>query len=295
MAQQRYKLDAKGKLNLFQSLFYIIADKPKIPKGYEYLEGKWYNGFVIRRICDGSEFVWVPYGIDTLSKFCKGQCNIWFGKAYGTSNLTQKYEDPPTIEGLEQIRSVFKYGGFYISRYNLSLNSKGEPQSKINEAPWLGGNFYEAKEIASRLENRKNLKSHLLYGKEYDSVLHWFEVTKARTKEELEKDSSNWGKYYKGYVSKGGFMTVDMFLNPEPKPEVKFIPDKTGQIQTNGIYDFAGGVREWTQEETNSKERRVVRGGDKWSLGNEEPVAMRRSVWVNSCSPIGIRAALWMK
>lgn len=295
MVQQQYKLDAKGKLDLFQSLYYMRADNPTIPNGYEYLEGKWYNGFVIRRIGEGSEFVWVPYEMESLYQLYKNQSNIWFGKMYGTNNFAKKYEDSMTTELMEQIVSVFKYGGFYISRYNLSLDSKGEPQSKINEIPWLGGKFSEAKDIASRLENRHDLKSHLLYGKEYDSVLHWFEATKARTKEELEKDSSNWGNYYKGYVDKCGFMTLDMFLNPEPKPDVKFIPDKTGQIQTNGIYDFAGGVREWTQEETYNKERRVVRGGDKWSLGNKEPVAMRRSVWVNSCSPIGIRAALWME
>ena len=63
----------------------------------------------------------------------------------------------------------------------------------------------------------------------------------------------------------------------------------------NNIYDFAGNVDEWTQEQ-NESSRRVIRGGNCNFGGNNYPVACRyfgNHVIIYSCT--GFRATLYIK
>ena len=60
---------------------------PPIPDGYKYVEGEWHNGFVIEKISDGSQFVWIPVGSIDSTKL--GALKIWFiticGEKYGAT------------------------------------------------------------------------------------------------------------------------------------------------------------------------------------------------------------------
>ena len=73
-----------------------------------------------------------------------------------------EFNEPLNGELLEQLESVKKYGGFYISRYTISKSSAGKPQSVKGKL--MGNiNFNDAKKMASTIEDSEAVKSHLLF------------------------------------------------------------------------------------------------------------------------------------
>jgi len=232
---------------------------PPIPEGYKYVEGEWDTGFVIERSLDGSQFVWIPVGSLYPDGTLDGE---HFSEKFGRRNYRKDefshnmFYEELNDELLEQIDSVEKYGGFYISRYYISKKLKRKPQSVKGFDPWGNITFEYAKEIASIFENNQAVKSHLTFGAEYDSVLAWLIKSKAKTLKGIAVDFSEWENYWK---------------NPENVHEVcetesneKWCPNK--------IYDFAGNIIEWTQEKEaiiggtlryvgEERVRRVCRGG----------------------------------
>ena len=161
-------------------------------------------------------------------------------------------------ELLEQLESVKKYGGFYISRYNISKSSAGKPQSVKGVMPWVNINFDDAKKIASTIEDNEAVKSHLTFGAEYDSVLEWFIKTEVKTLAEIAEDSTEWGNHW----------------NTENSPRKVVETGSREEWCANNIYDFAGNVDEWTQEQ-NESSYRVIRGGYCDFVGDHCPVAFR--------------------
>ncbi len=55
---QKDVLKADGKVQKYET--------PPILDGYKYVSGKWNNGFIIERIQDESQFVWIPVGGEIL-------------------------------------------------------------------------------------------------------------------------------------------------------------------------------------------------------------------------------------
>lgn len=230
---------------------------PPIPEGYKHVCGEWNNGFVIERCSDGSQFVWIPVGcLDS-----NGVVGNHMEK-FGTRNYMHNHEfwdeefnEASNDEFLEQAESVDKYGGFYISRYNISISSGGDAQSVKGARPIIHITFDNAKKAASAMEDTREVKSHLTFGAEYDSVLEWFIESNARTRGEIEEDSTNWGIYCNSKFS--------------PKAIVKTGCRK--ECCTNNIYDFAGNVMELTQENIEC----VIRGGCCFTTGYKRPAAYR--------------------
>ena len=182
-------------------------------------------------------------------------------------------------ELLEQLESVKKYGGFYISRYNISKSSAGKPQSVKGVMPWININFDDAKKVASTIEDNEAVKSHLTFGAEYDSVLEWFIKTEVKTLAEIAEDSTEWGNHW----------------NTENSPKKVVETGSRKEWCANNIYDFAGNVDEWTQEQ-NKSSYRVIRGGDYNNAGFYCPVAYRCYLSPVSHSYFtGFRATLYIK
>lgn len=235
---------------------------PPILKGYRHVCGEWNNGFVIERNSDGSQFVWVPVGSLNSNGTLDGAS---FVEKFGRRNYMddefseREFHEPFTKELELQFKSVKKNGGFYISRYNISKNKKtGEPQSVKGAIPLININFNDAKKLASKLETRDTITSHLVFGAEYDSVLEWFLESKVRNYNEVVKDSTEWGNHWN--------------TNNSPRALVE-----TGSQErwcTNNIYDFAGNASEWTQEKKENLYC-VVRGSDYGDDGNVYSVAYR--------------------
>ncbi len=255
---------------------------PPIPEGYKYVCGEWNNGFVIERCSDGSQFVWIPVGSLDSNGTLDGE---HFAEKFGRRNyMNNEFSDDEFNEALndellEQFESVKKYGGFYISRYNISKSSEGKPQSVKGIMPWVNLNFNDAKKVASTIEDNEAVKSHLTFGAEYDSVLEWFIKTEVKTFAEITEDSTEWGNHWNTKNS--------------PKKVVK-----TGSREewcANNIYDFAGNVDEWTQEK-NESSRRVIRGGYCNFNGYYYPVAARGcNDPVDFYCNTGFRATLYIK
>lgn len=232
---------------------------PIIPVGYKHVYGDWNNGFVIERSSDGSQFVWIPVGsLDPNGMLNGNSFSEKFGRRdYLNEFSTRYYEETLNVSQLESIK---KYGGFYISRYNISKNNEGEPQSIKGCMPWTNISFEEAKKVAFSLEGNGIVRSHLPFGSEYDSILEWFIKSKARSREEIAYDSSNWGNFYNFCITKN--LPIKIF--------------ETGSREewcTNNIYDFAGNVDEWTQEQFTSYH--IIRGGCCYTNGSTYSVAYR--------------------
>ena len=222
---------------------------PPIPEGYNYACGEWNSGLVIERESDGSQFVWVPAG--------------------SFDNDEVKLES----------ESTKKYGGFYISRFNISKRKDGKPQSIQGEFPWTISNYRYAISIAESIEDSKcGIASHLTYDWEYDIVLQWFINSDATSYEEIYMDSSCIGNY----------------VNSKNESDKLA---KTGSREDwciNNIYDLAGNVREWTME---TDELAVRRGGSFSDSGrvNNASFRYRSSPETGFGTIVGIRAVLSMK
>lgn len=264
------------------NMYFPKYAKPPIPEGYKNICGEWNNGFVIERYSDGSQFVWIP--VESLNS--NGTLNgVLFTEKFGRRNYLNKdfskdgFNEIFTDELAVQYMSVKKYGGFYISRYNISKNEKtGEPQSVKGEKPWTNISFYNAKEIAAIFEKGDTITSHLVFGAEYDSVLEWLIESGAITYIEATNCSTQFGNYWD--------------TNNSPEKIVR-----TGSSEKwfiNNIYDFGGNVYEWTQEQQASSSY-VVRSGDFFSKGKNFPFAARFSQGSDtSYFNIGFRIALYI-
>ena len=255
---------------------------PPIPEGYKHVYGEWNNGFVIERCSDGNQFVWIPVGSLDSNGTLDGK---HFSEKFGRRNYTNDefsadgFNEALNGELLEQLESVKKYGGFYISRYDISKSSAEKPQSVKGVMPWGNINFYDAKKIASTIEDSEAVKSHLTFGAEYDSVLEWFIKTGVRTLVEIAEDSTEWGNHW----------------NTENSPLQLFKTGSREEWCANNIYDFAGNVSEWTQEQNESLFR-VIRGGYYSNFGYSFPVAHRcRSAPGENYYITGFRATLYIK
>lgn len=255
---------------------------PPILEGYKHVCGEWNNGFVIERCSDGSQFVWIPVGSLDSNGTLDGE---HFSEKFGRRNYmndgfsADEFNEALNGELLEQLESVKKYGGFYISRYNISKSSEGKPQSVKGVMPWVNINFYEAKTVVSTIEDNEAVKSHLTFGAEYDSVLEWFIKTEVKTFAEIAEDSTEWGNHW----------------NTENSPGKVVETGSREKWCANNIYDFAGNVDEWTQER-NKSSCRTVRGGNFSANGLFYPVAYRvYSVHNVSCINTGFRATLYIK
>ena len=255
---------------------------PPIPEGYKYVCGEWNNGFVIERCSDGSQFVWIPVGSLNSNGTLDGE---HFSEKFGRRDYMNdefyfgKFNEALNDELLEQLESVKKYGGFYISRYNISKSSEGKPQSVKGVMPWVNIDVYDAKKIASTIEDNEAVKSHLTFGAEYDSVLEWFIKTEVKTLAEIAEDSTKWGNH----------------SNTANSPHKLVETGSREEWCVNNICDFAGNVCEWTQDKDENSYH-VVRGGYYCNDGFIFPVACRYfSNPYNYSNCTGFRAALYIK
>ena len=214
--------------------YYGDYTNPPIPEGWKHIEGEWNNGFVIQD-SKGNQFVWVPVGfldsdgtIDGTNfseKF--GRRSYWF-QIFSDSEFNEKMDEELRM----QWESVKKYGGFYISRYNISKSKTGKAQSVQGQMPWITNHWVDAKKIAKTFGNGVTVTSHLPFGAEYDSTLMWFLKSGARTEEEIWEYSTEWGNYW----------------DTKDSPQELVETGTRDEWATNHIYDFAGNVTEWTQE-----------------------------------------------
>ena len=238
---------------------------------------------------DGSEFVWIPTG-KTQLKRREFHCDF-----YG-----RPYSDYSDETGLKEYRamekSVAKYGGFYMGRYEASFGggkniSDYYPASKrvSPENPgriWVRFSPQDATKACENIyKDNPTVQGFFPWGANWDTMLQWFIDSGAKTAREISSDSTNWGNYSNSRFAR----------NASPR-----YTGTLDQAKVNNIYDVAGNNWEWTQERYGSYSY-VMRGGGESIMGgpcngNQFPAALRDPLPGSSHHPnVTFRVALYLK
>ena len=173
------------------------------------------------------------------------------------------YVNPPIPEGYKHVCGEWN-NGFVIERCSDGSQFVWIPVGSLDSNGTLDGEHFSEK--FGRRNYMNNEFNEALNGE----LLEQFESV---------KDSTEWGNHW----------------NTENSPKKVVETGSREEWCANNIYDFAGNVDEWTQEQ-NKSSRRVTRGGDYNFFGNDYPVAYR-----NYCNPYdgydntGFRATLYIK
>ena len=253
----------------------LPIQKPYIPKGFEYVEGDVNTGFVIQDLY-ANHFIWVPVKNLTPNGTLDGglSFNSQFGRRDFYKHKRKDWQKHPFNPSLyyekvdeKKLRSLEKYGGFYVSQYTISKNEDNKPCSQKGNLPWIWISAIEAQQVAQSmcmLYGWEGVHADLPYGAEWDSILQWLVDSGCKTLKQVLEDSWKWGNYskfawYKTHV-------------PDLVP--------TGSLEkcsANRIYDLAGNTWEWTREQNNEYEKppMIVRGGAFNHEGHKAPAAFR--------------------
>lgn len=208
--------------------------KPPIPEGYVYVKGTWDTGFIIERISDKSWFTWVPVENVRDNGIAKTNYEKFGRRNWTRSENFQNCEEPTTNESLYQEKSVKKYGGFYVSTFNISKHpTTGRPCSVERGKPWTMISRNEAIHEAikfSYLDNYNGLNdtiSHLLWAMEYDTIIQWA-------------------------IDSGAIDFSDVLDDKNSYCKKPYSVDKSFEVKSgfsfNNIFDLSGVVYQWTQE-----------------------------------------------
>ena len=228
---------------------------------------------------DFNEYVWVP--IPDSSKFARtawvGPYNnngTWTNGTHplaDTSTSLKYWEDQTTTEYKAMVSSVTANKGFYIGRYEASVEQGSIAQSKRDQVP---RRYVSQINSITYSANNPTANTHLIYGVEWDSVLNWLIgnaqiesstiwTTKTMELADVATDSRTWGNYNNstGNAARGAGEIKETGWNEYWK--------------ANNIYDLAGNAWEWTQECYSTGSYRARRGGYYGDNGDNDPVAYR--------------------
>ncbi len=236
------------------------SSNPIIPAGYypvdtssaKWGDGKrpavdWNKGLVITDAIDangksvGNEFVWVPVDGSNV-KYEK-----WL-EVYLQHSETGASEMPASLKakGYTEEKMVNTFGGFYIARYETSLDSSENASTKANQKVKTNISYNQAVNLINKYPNKKTSTVGIVTGKQWDTTMKW--ISNQIGKAKVESDSSSWGNYRSSLGN-------------------------TGRKYVKNIYDLAGNAWELTSETYGSK--MVYRGGSAYNAGSSAPAGYR--------------------
>ena len=287
-------ITAKGNLTNKPNIKEVREGNIPIPQGYNYIKGDKIGGAVITDAASGeekvgNEFVWVP--VDTLSNMAvptsgtdantnyRGVLYNWStdatgNTAYDWSADSTSYREPANLsssydstsknsswtstlyqeEYNKMVKSVSEYGGFYIGRYEMSINATSKnaesksgatsATSKDSDTNQWYGLYNKAKTYAQESNEDKKVVSSMIWGSQYDAMLKWMkgngiDVTSTTPTDLSIGATSKNTTRVTGGANSGQSVSKDKLSN---------------------IYDILGNSLEWTQEANNTSYR-VIRGG----------------------------------
>ena len=178
---------------------------------------------------------------DTVSSLDNNSTYLNIIKGILTSN-TAEYADITAFKNTMQndyntmIKSIEKYGGFYIGRYEMSKSSSNTAQSKKNSTAlspvtssanrWYGLYAY------GKTYNTSSVESSMVWGSQYDAMMRW-----------MQENGENVTSANDAIKNTNSTIT-----GPEGDKDV-----------IKNVYDLYGGRLEWTLEANNTSTR-VLKG-----------------------------------
>ena len=245
-------------------------------------------------------------------------CLKMYTSEYSSSDYKDSNVDGETYSDAykKMLKSVYDNGGFWIGRYEAGIEgdnprtqddgNKMASDNVVIKPNMLPYNYIkrgEAQILAERM-NYENCTSSLIYGIQWDLILKYIETKNVTTKDNLISNSIAIGNYRDNLwniTNPNAKYSIDEGQSFEPCPyqkqSIKEILLTTGADESfslMNIYDIAGNVREWTQENFDTTNPSVARGG---SYGNSN-VEFSAKVRVSYSGDffkeyIGFRIGLW--
>ena len=172
------------------------------------------------------------------------------------------------------IKSIEKYGGFYIGRYELSGtvdNPTEKTGTTITSQTWY--ELYNAcKKLGANSDesDKEGIATRMIWGCQWDATCD-FIATKGEQKS--IKDSSTWGNYANYNTSNNYTEGTTGYVKDAG---TKLDTGKSEYWKANNIYDIAGNCWEWTQEAVFT-DSRAGRGGRYNYSGSIRPASNRGS------------------
>ena len=203
-------------------------------------------------VTGGADYTWnilnnsaIGQSYDVLEDYYK---KMGFGKTseVETFNSYTEFGQYMNEQYTNMIQSVDKYGGFYVGRYETSLNGTAGNkdaivQSQIGKEPinnqnWYRDYYYQDSNINEKnpYYNSTSVTSSMIWGSQWDAMLNWM-LKDDDTKEFVTELTGN----HTEEIAKTGSYINDLAKN---------------------IFDLSSNVAEWTQEGS-STQYRERRGG----------------------------------
>ena len=241
--------------------------------------------------CNRNQWVWVPvpdvsriydkstrksklYSITQTGRSTYNNSNYEPGTLVGSQYAdTERYFSQYNLPGMtktklfyeieteldETIKSIEKYGGFYIGRYENGETKTVKPVVKrMSSNPYAS--WYDTYVNLRTLVPNENLKANIIWGCLWDETLQWFRESGAKTDEDIY-NSATWGNHKD---SEGFTYYTNVAGSTGSKTQGKSASIPTGSTErnkANNIYDMAGNQWEWTLEGYGNGHR-SIRGGN---------------------------------
>lgn len=131
----------------------------------------------------------------------------------------------------KMIKSIDKYKGFFIGRYELS-----EEGIQKNKSTLVSTNWFSLYKKCEQLNGGNMTEAGMVWGLQWDATCDFIAN---KGEEKNIADSTEWGNYYYSISpANTGNYTQGEYKNTGSNDNWK----------ANNIYDFAGNYEEWTQE-----------------------------------------------
>lgn len=197
-----------------------------------------------------------------------------------TLNLTLHMNREELTRELEQsyyetIKSIKKYGGFYIGRYETGILENEAVIKRMNEN-LTNQSWFQMYQKTKKLKGEKeNVKTSMIWSSLWDYTIEWLVNTGNKSYETICR-SDSWGNY----MSASFYYYTDIQANTEKKDsgnsKEKVIPSGGADYtKANNIYDMAGNVNELTLGGYSNYF--VFRGGNYSSSSEKEKSCAYRS------------------
>ena len=290
-----------------------------------------------------NQFVWIPVEVkstDTENSIASFYRSEWAeNTATGgerTTGLATVYTEPNSTNDTtdktgiadqitELTKSIYKYGGFYIGRYEAGSTTERQKSSSQTEEfvvqqdkyPYVLviwgikmsdvsiGAVYLCNNLYSKTNTNYGATSMLCTGASWDSMLDFIKDSSHSV-----TDSTTWGNYsnsetYKIYRGSLGVYSNSVYTwntanatagtEVTKGDEILLTTGATERNSSKNIYDVAGNCCEWTTESCRSFWRSAVGGGYSYD-GSSLPASGRNPTTPTPGYPgYGFRPVLYIK